>query len=76
MILIFAIVKGVSCPACSKPNEFDFCYCQRCGYQRRTRPNQKVKSLKAPINLGSIREQKKILVTRQQATLIKNKKVL
>ena len=25
---------SVSCPACSKSNDFDFRHCQRCGYQR------------------------------------------
>ena len=59
---------SVSCPACSKPNDFDFRYCQRCGYQRQTRSHQTLKSLKAPIDLCSIRERKKTLVARQQAT--------
>ena len=58
----------MSCPACSKPNDFDFRYCQRCGYQRQTGSHQTLKSLKAPIDLCSIRERKKILVARQQAT--------
>ena len=59
---------SVSCPACSKPNDFDFRYCQRCGYQRQTRSYKALKSLKAPVDLCSIRERKKVLVAKQQAT--------
>ena len=59
---------SVSCPACSKPNDFDFRYCQRCGYQRQTRSYKTLKSLKAPVDLCSIRERKKVLVAKQQAT--------
>jgi len=62
----------VSCPVCSKPNYFDFHYCQRCGYQRQTKPLQTLKSLKAPIDLCSIRERKKTLVARRQATPFKS----
>ena len=58
----------MSCPACSKPNDFDFRYCQRCGYQRQTRSYKALKSLKAPVDLCSIRERKKVLVAKQQAT--------
>ena len=58
----------MSCPACSKPNDFDFRYIQRCGYQRQTKSHTTLKSLKAPIDLCFIRGRKKILVTRQQAT--------
>jgi len=59
---------SVSCPVCSKPNDFYFHYCQRCGYQRQTRSLQTLKSLKAPIDLCSIRERKITVVARRQAT--------
>ena len=58
---------SVSCPACSKPNDFDFRYCQRCGYQRQSRLHQTLKSLKALIGLCSIRERKKTSVAQQLA---------
>ena len=64
----------MSCPSCSKPNDFGFRYCQRCGYQRQTRSHQTLKSLKAPIDLCSIRERKKTLVARQQATPYQNQR--
>ena len=59
---------SVLCPARSKPNDFDFRYCQRCGYQHQTRSHQTLKNLKAPIDLCSIRERTKTLVAGQQAT--------
>lgn len=56
----------MSCPDYSKPNDFDFRYCQRV-FQCQSRSHQTLKSLKAPIDLRSIRERKKTLVARQPA---------
>ena len=58
----------VSCRVCSKPNDFDFRYWQRCGYQCQTRSHQTWKSLKVPIHLCSITERKTTLAARRQAT--------
>jgi hypothetical protein len=26
--------QAVACPVCTRPNDFDFCFCQACGFQR------------------------------------------
>ena len=62
------LVPSVSCLVCSKPNDYDFRYCQRCGHQRQKRACQILKNLKAPIDLSSIRERKQVLVAKQQST--------
>lgn len=68
---------SVSCPACSKPNDFDFRYCQRCVFQRQSRSHQTLESLKAPIDLRSIKgNERRLWLLGNWPLLIKNKEAL
>ena len=59
---------SVSCSVCAKPNDCDFRFCQRCGYQRQKRVSQASPHLKAPVNLSVINARKQCLVARQRST--------
>ena len=59
---------SVSCPLCAKPNDCDFRFCKRCGYQRHKRVSQASPHFKAPVDLSVISARKQCLVTRQRST--------
>ena len=59
---------SVSCPVCAKPNDCDFRFCQRCGYQRQKRVSQASPHFKAPVDLSVISARKQCLVARQRST--------
>ena len=61
-------VPSVSCPKCCYPNDENFRFCQRCGYERNTVPTTALSPLKAPIDLSHIERRKRELRDRQAST--------
>ena len=58
-------MPSVSCPKCCYPNDENFRFCQRCGYERNTVPTTALSPLKAPIDLSHIERRKRELRDRQ-----------
>ena len=61
-------VPTVACPGCSYPNDRNFRFCQRCGYNRQGRNFEPPRSLKASIEWEVISQRKAVLHKRATST--------
>ena len=57
---------SVRCPNCSHANDFDFRFCQRCGYNRKTLNRQD--STRLDVNVNAIDDRLRQLALFDQAT--------
>ena len=67
-------VESVRCPSCIHANDFDFRFCQRCGYKRKyvTKPVKNHHDLK--LNIDEIEARLQQLLNFDQATSYKKQK--
>ena len=67
-------VQSVKCPTCGHANEFDFRFCQRCGYKRKVMTTLVQEHSDAIVDLDGIEVRLQQLLHYDQATSYKKQK--
>ena len=67
-------VQSVKCPTCGQANDFDFRFCQRCGYKRKVMTTLVKEHSDVIVDLDGIEVRLQQLLNYDQATSYKNQK--